>query len=133
MTTDLKSVPLEELRARWSHAWGYEPHSRLGRVMMEESLKFKEQSNLSSEQQARLDQLIKQYKRNPKCFDEGSVLKPGTRLSRAHQGKQHNVLVKSDGFEYKGRSYKGLSQIANDITGKRWNGWVFFGLKKAGA
>lgn len=130
MTTDFKSLPLEELRARWSRAWGYEPHSRLGRVMMEESLKFKEQSNLSSEQQARLDQLIKQYKRNPKCFDEGcTALKPGTRLVRNWKGTRHTVTVKTDGFDYQGHHYSSLSQIANDITGSRWNGRLFFGLK----
>ena len=34
-----------------------------------------------------------------------------------------------DGFEYQGRRYKSLSAIARAITGTRWNGWTFFGLK----
>jgi len=61
------------------------------------------------------------------------ALKPGTRLERIYKGKAHNVLVTESGFEYQDQLYKSLSKIANDITGKRWNGWVFFGLKKAGA
>ena len=42
----------------------------------------------------------------------------------------HWVLVKAEGFEYEGKAYSSLSKIANDITRSRWNGWLFFGLKK---
>jgi len=57
----------------------------------------------------------------------------GTRLIRAYQGVEHSVTVRADGFEYQGRPYKSLSAIARAITGTRWNGWVFFGLRKSGA
>ena len=53
----------------------------------------------------------------------------GTRLIREWQGIEHCVTVRGDDFEYQGRPYKSLSAIARDITGVRWNGWVFFGLK----
>jgi hypothetical protein len=53
----------------------------------------------------------------------------GTRLIREWQGVEHCVTVRDDGFEYQGRPYKSLSAIARAITGTRWNGWVFFGLK----
>ncbi len=125
---------IEELRNRWDEAWGRQPHARIGRTMLEKSLAYKtSDKRLTPEQKARLDQLIKQYKRNPSCFDEHSgPLKPGTRLLRIHNGKKHSVLVKTDGFEYAGQAYSSLSKVANDITGKRWNGWIFFGLKKVG-
>jgi hypothetical protein len=129
-------LPLNELRQMWARAWGWEPHARIGRTMLEKSLEYKtweRECSLTSEQQARLEQLVKQYKRNPACFDGNGPLKPGTRLVRMHDGKKHSVLVKVEGFEYQGRAYTSLSKIANDITGKRWNGWVFFGLKKVGA
>ena len=42
---------------------------------------------------------------------------------------EHVVTVTADGFEWQGRPYKSLSAIARAITGTRWNGWVFFGLK----
>lgn len=138
MKADTKSLSLEELRMRWAQVWGKEPHARIGRTMLEKSLEYKirehEGQGLAREQQTRLEQLMKQYKRNPVSFDntQGS-LKPGTRLVRMHAGKKHSVLVKVDGFEYAGQTYASLSKIANDITGKRWNGWVFFGLKKVGA
>ncbi len=53
----------------------------------------------------------------------------GTRLIREYQGVEHVVTVTADGFEWQGRPYKSLSAIARAITGTRWNGWVFFGLK----
>jgi hypothetical protein len=130
-----ENLPLQELRDQWALAWGRQPHARIGRTMLEKSLAYKvSDKHLTLEQQARLNQLIKQYKRNPTSFDGSSgPLKPGTRLVRIYNGKKHSVLVKTNGFEYAGHTYKSLSRIANDITGKRWNGWVFFGLKKVSA
>ncbi len=136
MPKNLKKLPLNELRLMWADAWGREPYARIGRIMLEKSLEYKIRERggggLTPEQQAQLEQLVKQYKRNPACFDGNGLLKPGTRLVRTHEGKKHSVLVKAEGFEYQGRVYSSLSKIANDITGKRWNGWVFFGLKKVG-
>jgi hypothetical protein len=43
-----------------------------------------------------------------------------------------NPTVLADGFEYDGKPYKSLSAIARAITGTRWNGWLFFGLRKQG-
>ena len=58
----------------------------------------------------------------------------GTRLIREWQGVQHVVTVRADDFEFEGRPYQSLSAIARHITGTRWNGWTFFGLKgRAGA
>jgi hypothetical protein len=57
----------------------------------------------------------------------------GTRLIREWQGIEHCVTVRDDDFEYQGRPYKSLSSVARTITGTRWNGWVFFGLKSQGA
>ena len=56
----------------------------------------------------------------------------GTRLVREYQGVEHVVTVLADGFEYEGRPYRSLSAIARAITGTRWNGWTFFGLRGAG-
>ncbi|MFN3606155.1 MAG: DUF2924 domain-containing protein, partial [Cypionkella sp.] len=53
----------------------------------------------------------------------------GTRLVREWQGTAQIVTVTKDGFEWQGRPYQSLSAIARAITGTRWNGWVFFGLK----
>jgi hypothetical protein len=56
----------------------------------------------------------------------------GTRLIREYQGVPHTVTVTRDGYEFEGRPYQSLSAIARAITGTRWNGWAFFGLRKPG-
>jgi hypothetical protein len=53
----------------------------------------------------------------------------GTVLVREWQGVEHRITVLDDGYEYQGRPYKSLSAVARAITGTRWNGLVFFGLK----
>jgi hypothetical protein len=45
---------------------------------------------------------------------------------------QHVVTVRADDFEFEGRPYQSLSAIARHITGTRWNGWTFFGLRARG-
>ena len=53
----------------------------------------------------------------------------GTRLVREYQGVEYCVTVLRDGYEFAGRPYQLLSSVARAITGTRWNGWTFFGLK----
>ena len=62
-------------------------------------------------------------------------LKPiaGTRLIREWQGVEHTVTVLDVGYEWQGRPYQSLSAVARAITGTRWNGLVFFGLKSQGS
>lgn len=130
---EIKSLTLQDLRNEWAKSWGKSPHGLMGRTMMIESLKFKqwekETGGLTSEQQARLKKLLKAYKRNPNNYNKTSQLNPGTRLIRTWKGKKYCVTVIKNGFDYEGESYTSLSNIANTITGSRWNGWVFFGLK----
>ena len=56
-------------------------------------------------------------------------VKPGTRLIREWKSQTHVVTVEHHGFEYKGSRYESLSEIARAITGTRWSGPLFFGLK----
>ena len=56
-------------------------------------------------------------------------LKAGTRLLRTWQAESHEVLVLEKGFSYRGTTYASLSEIARIITGARWSGPLFFGLK----
>jgi len=56
----------------------------------------------------------------------------GTVLRRVHAGVEHQCVVLDGGFEYRGRLFKSLSQVAKHITGTEWNGLLFFGLKRRG-
>ena len=55
---------------------------------------------------------------------------PGTVLTRAHGGVDHQVVVLEEGFEYQGQRFPTLSKIAKEITGTNWNGFLFFKLQR---
>lgn len=57
-------------------------------------------------------------------------IRPGTRLVREWRGEVHRVTVLDQGFDYDGSRYASLSQIARRITGTRWSGPLFFGLRQ---
>lgn len=57
------------------------------------------------------------------------ILEAGSKITRSYKGVVHTVEVISNGYLYNGKQYKSLSGIAKAITGKSWNGKVFFGVK----
>lgn len=134
MPKDLKKLPLDELRQMWSDAWKIKVNLNIGRKILEKSLEYKvleqQGKGLSPDQLTKLNKLIKVYKQHPQRFETREAdLKEGTRLVRIWKGEKHVVTVTGIEFEYRGITYGSLSRIANVITGKKWNGWVFFGLK----
>ena len=56
-------------------------------------------------------------------------LRPGTLLTREWDGQVQRVMVLADGFSWNGKTYPSLSKVAFAITGSRWNGPRFFGLR----
>ena len=58
-----------------------------------------------------------------------AVLRPGTILAREWNGQMQRVAVLGDGFAWNGNTYPSLSKVAFAITGTRWNGPKFFGLR----
>lgn len=133
---NIAQLSLTELRRKWSEVWEIQPHRYIRREMLERSLAYKMRQEagdgLTPEQQKRLDKLVAQYRRDPALFNRVnmSAIKLGTRLVRVWKGKRHDVIIRANGYEFDGRIYGSLSQVAFDITGTRWNGWVFFGLKE---
>lgn len=57
------------------------------------------------------------------------ILEPGSKITRSYKGSIYTVDVIGNGYLYNGKQYKSLSGIAKSITGKNWNGKVFFGVK----
>ena len=87
---------------------------------------------LSSRAEAKLKGLIEEEDRRVKgklLVRKGDRLITGTRLVREWQGVEHCVTVLTDGYEYAGRPYRSLSAVARSITGTRWNGPLFWGLR----
>lgn len=131
----LKTASTPELKKQWRALFNTEPPA-FNRRFLETRLAYRIQEltygGLKPDTVKRLEALGEQ-------FDGGSPmtrrirtdLKPitGTRLIREWQGVEHVVTVTRDGYEWQGRPYKSLSSVARGITGTRWSGWVFFGLK----
>ena len=131
----LKTAPAPALKAKWRELFESEPPP-YNRRFLESRLAYRIQElaygGLKKETVERLRVLAKQYDGKPGTRPKGRSQQlpiAGTRLIREWQGIEHCVTVRGDDFEYQGRPYKSLSAIARDITGVRWNGWVFFGLK----
>lgn len=59
-------------------------------------------------------------------------LLPGTALKREYKGHTVRVKVLANGFEWEGERYKSLTAVAKAVTGKHWNGYHFFNLRKNG-
>lgn len=131
----LKNAPAAALKARWRELFDTEPPA-YDRRFLESRLAYRIQElaygGLSRATVERLKSMAKQYA-GQKLEDRKArpLSRPltGTQLIREWQGVQHCVTVRRDDFEYLGTPYKSLSSVARAITGTRWNGWIFFGLK----
>lgn len=131
----LKAAPAPALRAKWRELFDNQPPP-YNRRFLESRLAYRIQElaygGLKPETIERLEAIADELegkvpkRRRPM---EGKPI-AGTRLVRIWKGSEHSVTVLTDGFEYRGRPYKSLSAIARLITGTRWNGLVFFGLKR---
>jgi hypothetical protein len=137
----LKTMKTPELKEQWRDLFGTEPPP-YNRRFLESRLAYRIQElgygGLKPKTVKRLEALGEQ-------LDGGNITRrrirqdrrpiAGTELIRDWQGTEHTVTVLADGYEWQGRPYRSLSAVARAITGTRWNGWVFFGLKnqRAGA
>lgn len=131
----LKTTPTPELKVQWRELFASEPPP-FNRQYLVTRLAYRIQElaygGLKPETVRRLEKLGEDLDGgNPIKRRIRTDIKPitGTRLLREWQGVEHVVTVTADGFEWQGRPYQSLSSIARAITGSRWNGWVFFGLK----
>jgi hypothetical protein len=134
----LQTAPTADLKQQWRELFGKEPPP-FNRPYLVSRLSYRVQElaygGLKPETVDRLVALGEQ-------LDGGNVVlrriradsRPlaGTRLIREWQGVQHVVTVRVSDFEFEGRPYQSLSAIARHITGTRWNGWTFFGLRARG-
>ena len=94
-------------------------------------LQVRAYGGLKPETRQRLRKLYDAFKADPNYTPQPNYgLKPGTVLTREWRGVMHKVGVLAEGFEYQGRQYDSLSEIASLITGSKWSGPVFFGFRR---
>jgi hypothetical protein len=127
-------MPIGQLRVRYREVFRTEPPKAFGPDLLRRSIaqriQEKAYGGLSRSAQRLFDQMMKAYAAKP----NGKLvlprrIKPGSVLVREWKGKSHRVMVLADGFAYDGKTFGNLSEIAGLITGTRWNGPRFFGLR----
>jgi hypothetical protein len=134
----LKTTPTPELKRQWRELFETEPPA-FNRRYLESRLAYRIQElaygGLKPETLRRLEFLGEQYDSDnvtTRRVRHDARPVAGTRLIREYRGVEHTVTVLADGYEWQGRPYRSLSAIARAITGTRWNGLVFFGIKRQG-
>ena len=132
----LAVMPIAQLRIRYCEVFRTDPPKAFGPDLLRRSIAHRIQEKayggLSRSTQRLLDQMIKTYAAKP----NGKIvlprrIKPGSELVRTWKGKSYRVMVMADGFAHDGKTFASLSEIASEITGTRWNGPRFFGLRSA--
>lgn len=129
----LDGLDLYGLRRRWQQ-FGQVP-SCLSADLLRRRLAYELQSRargaLKPKTKQRLRQLHEAFKVDPTYVPTiSNALLAGTVLVRTWRDTTHKVRVLSDGFEYRGRTYETLSEIAKLITGTKWSGPAFFGFRR---
>lgn len=128
--SDIETMDRENLIVAWSETFGTPVPKRLSRPFLRRFLAFEAQSRQGCALPNRFaDKLSKAS--SGKTDARSSVLKFGGRLIREWNGTTHVVDVTKDGFLWNGQRFSSLSAIARAITGARWSGPRFFGLKGA--
>ena len=132
----LPDLSLLELRHRWRTLFGHPAPKSLRRNFLARAVAYQMQveayGGLSVATKGRLREIASAVRNGDANAVLGSSrIKPGTQMIRQWQGTTHTVTALAEGFEWNGRTYKSLSAVANAITGTNWNGFAFFGIKRA--
>ena len=131
---NLEKASTSELRRRWVEVYGRPtpPHMSRGLLLLSLAYQIQERAfgGLSEATGKKLLKIAADLGHNPNCLEpKGPRIKPGTRLVREWKGEVHEVTIQPDGYTYRKKRYGSLSEVARLITGARWSGPLFFGLK----
>jgi Protein of unknown function (DUF2924) len=132
----LRGLDVGGLRSRWHNVVGRRPHPHLPRHLLFRVLAYRLQADvlgdLDGESQRLLDRSVSPEDAGQRAVDlarRTADLRPGTVLRREWNGQMQRVAVFADGFAWNGKTYPSLSKVAFAITGTRWSGPKFFGLR----
>jgi hypothetical protein len=132
----LRDLDVGALRARWHTVFRLQPPPHLPRHLLFRVLAYRLQADqlgdLDGESQRLLDRSGCPEDAGQRAVDLGrrtADVRPGTMLGREWNGRMQRVAVLAEGFAWNGKTYPSLSKVAFAITGTRWNGPKFFGLR----
>jgi hypothetical protein len=130
----LRQATPADLKERWRALYCTEPPQRISRDLLVRALAYRIQENALGGLKPSTRRLLAKVAtavsaHRPMCAAPQPTLRPGTVLLREWHGTQHQVIVREDGIVFRGTPYKSLSEVAYRITGTKWSGPRFFGLK----
>jgi hypothetical protein len=133
--SELSTAGRAELVTIWTLTLGKPPAAlRTSRELLASALAWQLQERkfggLTAAARRKLRILARAHQRPARLPAASTNLRPGTVISRQWRGAQHVVTVVADGFKYQDKVYGSLSHVAREITGTRWNGSAFFGLRQ---
>ena len=139
----LGDLDLHELRVRWRKLFRRQAPAHMSRSLLSRVIAYKLQADAYGDLDRETVRFLDRIRRESERRGEGARasivvppvperrgLKPGTMLVREHEGTLHRVTVIQSGFAWNGAAYGSLSEVARAITGTRWNGPRFFGLRE---
>jgi Protein of unknown function (DUF2924) len=132
----LADLDLAQLRNRWRALFGNPAPPSLRRKFLARAVAYQMQveayGGLSNSTKRRLREIAEAVRHgNPDAAGVARQIRPGTQMIRQWRNETHIVTAIADGFEWNGQRYKSLSAVAKEITGTNWNGYAFFGIKRA--
>jgi hypothetical protein len=130
----LSHLSKSELCSLWQQLFKSDPPLKMRKTLLRRVIAYRLQEHefggLNNTQLRLLRQLARALEANPNTtVSSRPPIKPGTRLVREWKQQVHTVEADAEGYQYKGVRYQSLSEIARLITGTRWSGPLFFGLK----
>jgi hypothetical protein len=133
IATLAKATPAD-LKRRWRVLYGTEPPPRISRDLLTRAVAYRIQEKALGGLRPSTRRLLGKVAadasaRRPIQVTSAPTLTPGTILLRNWRGTQHQVIVREHSVEFQGKRYQSLSEVAHRITGSKWSGPLFFGLK----
>jgi len=132
--SDLLTLDIDGLRDKWAALFGFNPSPLLGRPFMIRSIAYRLQERMFGGLKPSIQRLLDQVCDAAPDADLARLPKKrasaGTVLVREWRGVRHRVTVLDDAVVYRSQRYKSLSEVARVITGTRWSGPRFFGLRR---
>ena len=126
----LETMTAKELKKLWLEWFEHKPSS-ISHEYLVSRLAYRVQELAYGGLPTKTKKQLNNHSSNKKPKNKRINTPPvGTELIREYQGAEHHVTVTTLGFEYRGKVFKSLSHVAREITGTRWSGPLFFGLKE---
>jgi len=130
----LAALSINDLKSRWRESYDTEPPLRISRELLTRAIAYRLQERefggLAPATRRLLQRVADDLSSHRAILSVARKAAPGTLLIREWRGRTHQVTVHDDGVVYRGKRYGSLSEVARLITGTRWSGPLFFGLRK---